>query len=483
MAQPSAYEQYLLELVNRGRLDPAAEALRHANDLNEGLPAGTISVAAKQPLAFNFALIDAARAHSQWMLDSDVFSHTGAGGSNPGDRMKAAGYVFGGAWNWGENIAWAGTTGKVDLAAYVRQEHKSLFLSEGHRQNTMNPDFQEVGLGVLQGAFTQGGTNYNAVMTTENFARSGSKQFLTGVAYLDADNDRFYTPGGGLAGVTVSVRAIDGAVRSTTTMDAGGHQQVLPGGACDVTISGASLPADLHLGLSMGTENVKLDLFGASAVQSSASLWLGENLRDASLLGVADLSLDGNSLHNTLAGNSGANDLYGQGGYDWLTGGNGSDRLYGGSGGDVLDGGNGHDQLVGSEGNDWLIGGIGGDLIWGGAGADTFVLTGGWDSCRAWGIDWISGFVCGTDRFDVPAANLAAGLGRLSVASATSLEDLYAALAGAAPNAMVDVSVGAGARAGHFLFINDGNAAASATGDALVQLSSLTGTLALSDFV
>src|SRR5437899_3174618 len=72
---PSNYEQYLVELVNRGRADPAAEATRYGIALNEGLTAGTISTAAKQPLAINPNITDAARKHSQWMIDNDVFAH------------------------------------------------------------------------------------------------------------------------------------------------------------------------------------------------------------------------------------------------------------------------------------------------------------------------------------------------------------------------------------------------------------------------
>ena len=53
MAQPTAFEQYFLELVNRARLDPAAEAARLGIGLNDGLAAGTITTAAKAPLAFN----------------------------------------------------------------------------------------------------------------------------------------------------------------------------------------------------------------------------------------------------------------------------------------------------------------------------------------------------------------------------------------------------------------------------------------------
>ena len=56
---PSNLEQYMLELMNRARANPSAEAARYGIDLNEGLPAGTISAAPKlrakpsSPLAQN----------------------------------------------------------------------------------------------------------------------------------------------------------------------------------------------------------------------------------------------------------------------------------------------------------------------------------------------------------------------------------------------------------------------------------------------
>src|SRR3954471_13948525 len=71
-AYPTALEQYVVELINRARANPAAEAGKYGIDLNEGLKAGTISTAAKQPLALNPYLTDAARLHSQWMIDTDT---------------------------------------------------------------------------------------------------------------------------------------------------------------------------------------------------------------------------------------------------------------------------------------------------------------------------------------------------------------------------------------------------------------------------
>ena len=53
----SAAEQYAIELINRARLDPAAEALRYGVALNAGLSAGTISNDALYVLAPNTAAV------------------------------------------------------------------------------------------------------------------------------------------------------------------------------------------------------------------------------------------------------------------------------------------------------------------------------------------------------------------------------------------------------------------------------------------
>lgn len=52
----SAAEQYAIELVNRARLNPVAEAKRFGIGLNDGIADGTISNAAKQVLAPHQAL-------------------------------------------------------------------------------------------------------------------------------------------------------------------------------------------------------------------------------------------------------------------------------------------------------------------------------------------------------------------------------------------------------------------------------------------
>jgi hypothetical protein len=263
-AVPSNYDQYILELINRARSDPAAEAARDGVALNEGLPAGAISTASKQPLAFNPDLIQSAQLHSQWMLDTDTFSHSGSGGSSPGDRMANAGYNFTSGWGWGENIAWQGTTGVPNVYTTLAQVQKNLFVDSGvegrgHRTDLMNPDFREVGVGVRTGSFS----GYNAVMVTQDFAYSGDSVFLTGVVYNDSlvqAND-FYTPGEGLGAVTISAtRQSDQAVFTTTTWASGGYSLALPQGTYSVTAFGTALGRTLRRDqVAIGDQNVKVD--------------------------------------------------------------------------------------------------------------------------------------------------------------------------------------------------------------------------------
>ncbi|MFO7900670.1 MAG: SdrD B-like domain-containing protein [Planctomycetota bacterium] len=283
-AFPTNHDQYMLELVNRARANPTAEVVRFSDpalwdgdpDLNESLAPNQISTAPKQPLAFNLYLIDAARDHSQWLLDHNAFSHTGAGGSSPGDRMEAAGYTFEGNWGWAENIGWKGTTGTVDVTQFVYEIEGNLFgdagyPGAGHRENLLAPDMREIGIGAVEGVFTDDGTDYNSVMVTQDFAYAGTDNFLTGVVYTDGDGDEFYSPGEGLGGVTVSaVRWSDGATYNTTTWSTGGYTVAsIPAGTYDVTASGGGFGPATAYGVAVGSQNVKQDFTGAAEIHGT----------------------------------------------------------------------------------------------------------------------------------------------------------------------------------------------------------------------
>lgn len=380
----TAAEQYLLELVNRARLDPVAEARRLGVDLNAGLSAGTITAASKQALAPNVLLESAAIKHSQWMLATDTISHTGAGGSTPYQRAVAEGYKPG----WvGENISWRGTTGAFSLESYVDVQHKDLFLSAGHRSSMLFGTYREIGIAQEAGIVRSGGVDYRSSVITEVFGAAGTARFVTGVAFADADANGFYSMGEGVAGVTFAA-----AGRVATTAAAGGY-----GLSVDAANATAALDLSGTVGrqafsvkLDMTVGNVKLDVVNASLLLSSGSITLVSGLNNVTLLGVERLNAIGNAQANALTGNAANNSLSGNSGNDTLIGNDGDDFLWSSSGNDVAYGGAGRDTIQGGPGS---------DVLYGGGGADFFVIYDGS------GYDRIAGFIVGTDRLRIDDAH------------------------------------------------------------------------------
>ncbi len=430
MTQPNAQDQYLLEFVNRGRLDPQAEADRYlSGDLNQGLSAGTISTDAKQPLAFNLNLNTAAEGHSQWMLDNNVFSHTGENGTEFWERMTNAGYQwFGAAENIARSIPVSNISDISEFTDRVGENHEGLFISPGHRLNILNTDYKEIGISSLIGEY-QGS---NVVMTTQKFGYNNDGPFITGVAYTDTNNDNFYTVGEGISGITVE--AVDIANISnnftTTTWDAGGYSlDVAPNATYDVTFSG-DLDGDGQADdratyqVTVGSENVKQDVVSDNLPAPTGPTTGDDNLNvDGTTSEVKGLAgndtLTGSSGGDSIGGGVGNDVLYGELGNDFLTGWTGNDLLNGGSGSDTLQGGDGLDTLNGGDhadtlkggknadqlngdggndflqgqaGNDIINGGDGNDIAGGGAGDDIIDGGSGDDSLTGWnGNDEITG--------------------------------------------------------------------------------------------
>lgn len=404
----TAIEQYMLELINRARLNPAAEAERFGLPLNAGLDKGTISTSAKGVLAPNSYLEFAAERHSNWMLSNDIFSHTGKGGSSPGNRMLDAGYEFTGHWSWRENLAWSGTTGTLDLQTAADAHHEGLYRSEGHRANTFATDIKEVGLAQIEGKFKNDGTTYNASMLTLNFAASGTDHFLTGVAFNDKDGDGFYGVGEGFSGLEFVVDE-----NSSNTTSAGGYSVGAdPNTRTQVELS-TTTEQIAELAVDLSQSNAKLDYVilpsGKEWVYVSQDAELISGIPNAKLLGVANLDLTGSDASNRLIGNSGRNKLVGGEGDDVLKGGEGRDQTWhaknGVSNADILIGGDGDDKLCGQSGSDTLQGGAGDDFLFGGGGRDTFIF----DS----GSDIIADFDPYVDRLVIDYSQL--GIGPLDV--------------------------------------------------------------------
>lgn len=89
------------------------------------------------PLAIDESLREVARNHAGDMLERGYFSHSTPEGLSPFDRMTAAKVSFTYA---GENLA---------LAPNVTLSMQGLMNSPGHRANILSPNFNTIGIGVL----------------------------------------------------------------------------------------------------------------------------------------------------------------------------------------------------------------------------------------------------------------------------------------------------------------------------------------------
>lgn len=274
-----------------------------------------------QPVQLELRLNDAAEDHSQWMLQVDKFSHTGVGQSQPWDRMGDAGFVFSGSWRATENIAWQSVRGAPGLSDDVQNLHDNLMNSPGHRANILDSNVTVIGIGIETGKYLYNGYNYDAIMVTQNFARTSAPlQLDTGAS----------GGGGASAPSPTPTTPVELFVKAGKTGD----------------------DADNWFTLKPG-QSGKLDGRGG------------------------DDTLTGQKGKDILLGRSGDDTLSGQGGRDVLKGGDDNDALDGGGGRDVLKGQNGNDTLFGGSGNDKLAGGTGTNTLTGGTGADNFVFTKG----------------------------------------------------------------------------------------------------------
>lgn len=346
MANLTPQEQYMLELINRARLDPKGEAARYGISLNEGVSSSDkASSKSKQALAGNDALGFAADKHSDWMILNDGFSHSeksgtpGFYGADPFIRMNNAGYSFTTA---GENIGWMGTTGTLNLTSSVGDIHKNLFVDagvsgRGHRVNILKEDYREIGIGHASGDFK----GYNASMITQDFGASGNTRFITGVVYDDKNGNNFFTVGEETAG-----RGVAGPGVNDITGAGGGYELgFTSAGSRTVTFDLATGPVTVTV--SLGDRNAKVDIVNGNEVWTDTTLVSNSTaIRELHALGNRKLNLTGSDAKEKIYGNDGKNTLIGNGAKDKIYGEDGNDYIVGGAGKDVLTGGGGKDKFV-----------------------------------------------------------------------------------------------------------------------------------------
>lgn len=269
-AAPTAEQQYVLELVNRLRMSPAAELEKLVNMSSPGvwgspmsddplvaaalsfyqvsasaLAAQWGSLVAAPPVAWNDSLAAAGSLYSDLMINLDQQAH-GLGGVSLSQRLVNAGYSA----NWGDVAQMLFAT-----AGGLNHAHAALAVDWGpdggngtgiqpgasHRTALMDPLFKELGIGFQTIAIPLSNTSVTGdLVITEHMAntiRSNgiglvSDAILTGSVINDSVMaDSFYTPGEGLADVLVFVydNSNGALVASGQTNSAGGFNISLAG--------------------------------------------------------------------------------------------------------------------------------------------------------------------------------------------------------------------------------------------------------------
>jgi Ca2+-binding RTX toxin-like protein len=233
-----------------------------------------------------------------------------------------------------------------------------------------------------------------------------------------------------------------------------GANNILNGGlGTDTLIGGAG--NDIYIVDSATDTITELANGGTDTIQSSVTFTIATlaNIENLTLTGTGAINGIGNAANNVITGNSANN---------------------------ILDGGTGIDTLIGGAGNDILTGGLGKDTLTGGLGADRFDYRNLAHSVFNT-FDVITDFNAnpGNDLFVVSTARTGgfsnagtvAGLDVLSIANKLNNTTFKA-------NSAAQFSFGSRT----FVAINDATAGFSATTDAIIEVTGLTGTLGISNF-
>ena len=349
MADFTAREQLMLELINRARMNPDAEADRYNISLNEGVSSSDrISSSPKEVLAGNDKLGTAASSHSKWMLRNDKFAHVETKGTPDfyeetfTKRITKAGYTY---LTGGENIAYIAAGGSLDLTKTIFDMHRNFFVDagisgRGHRVNILGEGYREVGIGHEAGTYN----GMNASMVTTDFGTRANTVFITGVVYDDIiKDDDFFSVGEQTAG-----RNVSSGDASDFTGEGGGYEleYVWPGGTKTVTFNLAT--GSVEAVVALNKTNVKVDVVNGDEIWTNASSLtsLSENVTELHALGIGKVKLVGTDANEKIVGNSANNKLTGNGGNDNLKGGGGKDVINGGIGKDKMSGGSSDDTFV-----------------------------------------------------------------------------------------------------------------------------------------
>ncbi|RZB38054.1 MAG: hypothetical protein SRB2_00400 [Desulfobacteraceae bacterium Eth-SRB2] len=175
---PDQIELKLLTLINQARWDPLAVAGSFGLDPNQVLSdlpeLSEILTHGLPALVLNPQLYNAALAHTRDMLDNNYYGKISPDGRSPYDRVVENGY---------DPVVTGETSGILAFYNFIGPDtavqilFKNMFLDELNPEreeprNILNPELNEVGIGIGTGAMYLDSGNYNVYLATCDFASS-----------------------------------------------------------------------------------------------------------------------------------------------------------------------------------------------------------------------------------------------------------------------------------------------------------------------
>jgi len=272
---PDNNEQQMMWLMNRARSNPTQEGLWLAFvddvDVQNALNADHFDVDldvlmdefeaidVKPPAAFDVRLYNAAKAHSNDLIDRNAQDHDGQF-----DKVTAAGFSYmdirGNVFSYainpvyghaGFNIDWGGNDGT------------GMQTGRGHRLAIMAMDGDYSNVGIAMVSETDPDTDVGPFVITGNYASANEaslnhyNRFLVGTVWEDLNDNDMYDPGEGIENITVKP---DQGNYFAVTSSSGGYAVPVNAGNYIVTFSGTGIGADITRAVYVGSASVPLDL-------------------------------------------------------------------------------------------------------------------------------------------------------------------------------------------------------------------------------
>ena len=225
---------------------------------------------------------------------------------------RDAGFDMSKSWRTGENLGIQSVGGAPGYYDELDSIHEGWMNSPGHRANILG-NYDLIGVGVVVGSYTTGGTTYTTVTATQNFGWTNGE--------VDLD------PG---LGLTASQTAAKTAPPTgNLLLEGNASADLLKGGSRSRRAEG--------LRRQRCSERRRRQRRPDRRRRRRRPSWGGPATTGPSAAPAT----------NKVLGNAGNDVLQGQGGNDLLNGGGRDDALVGGGGDDTLIGGSGDDKLLG----------------------------------------------------------------------------------------------------------------------------------------